>query len=78
MRRPELFSHGNLLRVMVLVSCTHSECNQIILFSFVVCNKLEETFVSPAKEYYSLVLLELGKPFWPRHLQQKLVQILSA
>lgn len=42
MRRPELFSHGNLLRVMVLVILILTK--SVLLSSFVVYNKFEETF----------------------------------
>lgn len=37
MRRPELFSHGNLLRVMVLVSRMHSDSNKISFVIFFCC-----------------------------------------
>lgn len=78
MRRPELFSRGNLLRVVILVPCMHSQSNKITVALSFHLSDIEEAFVSLAKEYYFLVLLELGKPFWPRHLQQKQAQILSA
>jgi len=52
MRRPELFSRANLLRVMFFVSRMHSHYIQIgFVFFFLVCNQLEETFSSPIKEY---------------------------
>lgn len=78
MRRPELFSHGNLLRVMNFlclvcilirldgICSVHSSCDHV------------NAFVSLAKEYYFLGLLELGKPFLPRLWRQKSGQTLSA
>jgi hypothetical protein len=74
MRRPELFSHGNLLRVLIFcLICIliraggmHFQCD------------FANAFLSLAKEYYFLGLLELGKPSLPRLLQQKLGQTLSA
>lgn len=78
MRRPELFSRGNLLRVVILFSCMHFQSNQMTFGLFLNLSDIEEAFVSLAKEYYFLVLLELGKLFWPRPLRQKQAQTSSA
>lgn len=76
MKRPELFSHGNLLRVLIFsLACMHFD--QGWWYAFSLCD-FENAFLSLAKEYYFLGLLELGKPSLPRLLQQKLGQTLSA
>lgn len=46
-------------------------------YAFSICDFVN-SFLSLAKEYYFLGLLELGKPSLPRLLQQKLGQTLSA
>lgn len=43
MRRPELFSRGNLLRVMILVFCMHCQCSQIEFVVFLLLIVIEKT-----------------------------------
>lgn len=74
MKRPELFSRGNLLRVVIsftILSWLMISFSVWLFFIFFLAPSL-------AKEYYFLGLLELGKRFLPKDLLQRPVQTSSA
>lgn len=81
MRRPELFSRGNLLRVSMYCCCHINDSFEgfsllFFFFSLGVSANDSAIIVSPAKEFYFSGLPELGRHFLPRHWQQKQGQIL--
>lgn len=73
MRRPELFSRGNLLRVRL---CTHRAFFQYFIY---ICIYWQfKILISLAREFCYLGLRELVKLFLPKHLQLRQGPILLA